>query len=196
MGGTILIFDNQVTVVWLTSVLALLIFYLNLQNIEISTDSLTGLFNRRQTDMYLSSLLQDAQRYPSLHLAVLDIDNFKQINDQYGHRVGDHALKTMAAVLRAVCGRSTFYSRYGGDEFVIVTKAGDTSHMAGLVEQINRKMAQTLKADRAPYKLTISAGIAQWSPQYQTFDQFFSAADMRLYQNKATLKRRAADRTP
>lgn len=194
VGGAILVFYNQVTVVWLTSVFALLIFYLNLQSIEISTDSLTGLFNRRQTDMYLRSLLQDAQRCQTLCLAVLDINNFKQINDQYGHMVGDHALKMMATVLHAVCGRSTFNSRYGGDEFVIVTKAGGRPRMAGLVEQINRKMAQALKAEQAPYPITISAGIAEWSPEYQTFDRFFAAADMRLYESKASLKRRAADR--
>lgn len=183
-GGLAQAVYNQITVVWLTTVAALLIVYINMQNIEIATDALTGLNNRRQTDAYLWGLIQDRGKYPSMTLAILDINHFKQINDQYGHITGDSALKAMAEAMRSVCGKDAFYSRYGGDEFVIVSKNGSDAQTREWVKQINQCLECYANANKLFYSLSVSAGIAIWSDRYDNVDAFFSAADTQLYENK------------
>ncbi len=112
LGAVAQVWFNQITVAWISTVLSLLIVFINIQNAEIATDALTGILNRRQTDSYLMSLMQSKTKL--FTLIVMDLDHFKQINDQNGHIVGDNALKAMAAVMRDICRKDEFFSRYGG----------------------------------------------------------------------------------
>ena len=192
-GGIIQIWFNQITVVWLSTILSLLIVFINIQNLEISTDVLTGLFNRRQTNLYLQSLLQPHSKPQTFTLAVLDIDNFKQINDQHGHMAGDHALKVMSNILQATCKKNEFCSRYGGDEFIIITHEGDDAYMQTLIDRVNADLAKYCKAKSLPYYLSVSAGSATYQADIETSDALFAIADARLYEQKARQRRRVSD---
>ncbi|HNW87886.1 MAG TPA: GGDEF domain-containing protein [Candidatus Limiplasma sp.] len=194
IGGIVLVLDNQITTVWLATMFSLLIIFVNTQNSEIFTDALTGLFNRRQASIYLWNLLQDGVRRPNLSLTVIDINNFKLVNDLYGHLAGDNALRATAQTLQEVCGDQTFCSRYGGDEFVIIIKEGDRAIPEAWLHKINGSLAMYSQAQRISPPLSISAGTAIWSEGYADADAFFRAADDRLYANKALFKQGASTR--
>lgn len=193
MGGIMQIFYCPVTVVWLSTVITLLIVYFNIQNAEIATDSLTGLYNRRQTDGYLQNLLQNDFAEKPICLAILDVDNFKLINDRYGHRTGDRTLQALANVLQTVCGRNIFCSRYGGDEFVLIDEQGNLDRMQQLLQQIDRQLNQYCTALGIECTLSISSGTTVRTKATDSVDALFSAADIQLYRNKSNLKRRAGD---
>ena len=71
LGGVMLVLNNQITVVWLATVLSLLIVFINIQNIEIFTDELTGLYNRRQADIYLLNIVQESAKVPNLSITIM-----------------------------------------------------------------------------------------------------------------------------
>jgi len=192
LGVVVQIWYHQVTVIWLATVISLLIMFINIQNAEIATDTLTGLFNRRHTDYYLQNLFQLGHKQKPFRLLLMDLNNFKQINDRFGHNAGDNALKLMGAALQSVCGKSAFYSRYGGDEFVIITRQSYPECLA-LIERINQHLSRICLYFALPYSLSISAGIAEWSPDITSPDALFAQADSRLYQQKSRLGRRATD---
>ncbi len=194
IGGIIQIWFCPVTVVWLVPVFASLIVFINIQNSEISTDALTGLYNRRQTDSYLQSLVQSNAAEKQVGLAILDMDNFKQVNDLYGHLSGDHALRMMAGVLQAECDKGTFFSRYGGDEFLLITRHKSPVMIEELIGRISAGLQKRSETSGIRYSLTLSAGAAIWAEGMATVDDLFAAADAKLYQNKQKMGRRSEDR--
>ncbi len=194
VGGILQVHYAYVTVVWLSTVLALLVLFINEQNVEISTDPLTGLYNRKQTDIYLQNLLQSNLGYDRLCLMMIDVDNFKRINDEFGHLKGDQALRILASAMRAECDKRTFFSRYGGDEFVICALGCDMETLCLLPQRLNRWLADYCLSMKLPFSLSISAGVAQWSQTMSGLDALYAEADAKLYQDKAKMKRRSGDR--
>lgn len=182
---------NWVTTVWLATVLSLLVVFINLQNAEISTDPLTGLFNRRKADVYLQNLVQVSASSCPIFLAILDMDHFKQINDLYGHLSGDNGLRALAEAMRLSCGKNDFYSRYGGDEFLIISTGSNEAYLETLLQNVGQRLSEYCQALYLPYTLTISAGYAQWNTAMATPDALFTAADEALYRQKAN--RRTAE---
>ena len=151
---------------------------------EATTDSLTGLYNRRYLYNLFPKLWSEAMRSnKSLALIIIDIDHFKKINDRYGHPTGDSVLLHLAIVLRANCRESDFLFRIGGEEFLILTsgdKEGGT--------QVAEKIRGTL--EREPYSdaeciipVTASFGVAQADAGDGTggLEQLMQRADQALY---------------
>jgi diguanylate cyclase (GGDEF)-like protein/PAS domain S-box-containing protein len=141
-----------------------------------ATDFLTGLPNRRSWDEILARELSRASRDGSTFcIAVLDIDHFKEINDQLGHLEGDHFLKRCAAVWRGTVRASDVLARFGGEEFVL------------LLPQCGLEEAKTV-TDRVrlatPDARTCSAGLAAWD-QSESMSRLFARADHALYDAKA-----------
>jgi len=101
-------------------VLSLLVVFLNIQNYSIHTDHLTGLNNRRKLDAYLKEKINLCTSDKVFSIILLDINDFKCINDTYGHNIGDNALETAAKLLKSCLRARDFIARYGGDEFCIV----------------------------------------------------------------------------
>jgi diguanylate cyclase (GGDEF)-like protein len=180
---------TTVTVVWLSTVIALLILFINTQNAEIFTDSLTGLYNRKKANCYMQSFSQTN----GVYMAVLDVDNFKRINDCFGHLTGDKALKIVADTLQAVCDRDTFLSRYGGDEFMLISRQGGKKKLEGMLKRVEKNLLDYCSVNKLSYSLSISAGIAEGDESTESIDALFSAADTQLYRSKTKLKRRADD---
>ncbi|MEA2484979.1 MAG: hypothetical protein QOD46_90, partial [Actinomycetota bacterium] len=125
-------------------------------------DPLTQLFNRRRFDEELARLLAHSKRYHApAALFILDLDNFKQINDTRGHAAGDQALKTIGDLLRANLRSSDIAARLGGDEFAILLAEGDANaakRVAGKLLAAVRKACESQNGDPAPIRLSI--GIA------------------------------------
>ncbi|HEV3230733.1 MAG TPA: GGDEF domain-containing protein, partial [Candidatus Dormibacteraeota bacterium] len=151
------------------------------------TDSLTGLHNRRflreQLDRELARCVRG--RYP-VSLVIFDIDNFKTINDTYGHLVGDEALKHVGRVLSEPLRRSSTICRYGGDEFCIVVPDCDREEASRVGERLLRQINETpfVVEGHGPIPLAASGGVATQYPDAPATVDLFELADRELIQAK------------
>ena len=145
-------------------------------------DKLTGIYNRRKLDEYMESELNRAKRYHQpLSFMILDIDHFKNINDTYGHPVGDSTLQTLAKILTDNLRKSDILGRYGGEEFLIICPETDNNQTALLAEKLRACVENTLFDDIK--NMTISIGVAEFKGE-NTVKELLSRADRALYQAK------------
>lgn len=152
-----------------------------------ATDELTRLPNRREGLAQLEFLHKDSLRKKRPYsVAVIDIDHFKKLNDQYGRACGDIVLQAFAVLAkRALRGRDVCF-RYGGEEFVILLPETTLAEGHRVVERLRRDWGEselTLPGGRA-VQVTFSVGLAQFSMSGVTFDAVVKAADMALYEAK------------
>jgi len=157
------------------------------------TDPLTGLFNRRKFDETLNQEVSRALRYGPLSLAVIDLDYFKSVNDQYGHQAGDDALKAVAKVLRTSCRTTDTCARVGGDEFAIILPHSDANAAEVVRRRIQYQIARTLVplADGG-IKIGLSIGVATLPRDATSAAELIAAADAAMYQAKQASRCRPA----
>ena len=144
------------------------------------TDALTGLLNRRA----LFTFAGNAPVAPATAVIMLDLDDFKTINDRFGHAIGDEVLVRFAAILSRALGPKDVAARLGGEEFCLLVHATSAAAVHALADGIRLEFASTepLPGDFGPP--TVSAGIAIASPRPETFDALLRAADELLYRAK------------
>ena len=166
--------------------------YANLEKLSI-TDELTGLYNRRYLISKLSEELERAKRYSKfLTIMILDLNNFKQFNDNNGHVRGDILLKNVTVLLKDSIRKPDFIARYGGDEFVIVMPETDKNMAHNLTERLKIKLEQyNLKnlGDVTKKKISFSAGIAEFPDEANNIDELIKKADIELYSSKRKNKK-------
>jgi diguanylate cyclase (GGDEF)-like protein len=166
------------------------------------TDDLTKLHNARYLRQFLLNEIRRARRYGSSVAALfLDLDDFKQINDEHGHLVGSHVLMEMAAVILSSIRDTDAVARYGGDEFVIVLPDTGTELAGQVAERIrNRINRHNFNGGRRlQLSLTASFGCASFPKHASSPQQLIACADTAMYEAKAANKncvRFAADLTP
>ncbi len=157
---------------------------------EALTDGLTELPNRRRLEEALGAELTRVRRYGGrFALVVADLDDFKQVNDRYGHLAGDDVLRAFAEVLRANVRDLDTAARYGGEEFALLLPETDLAGAERVAERIRKEMAaRAIKTfPGAVLHVTVSFGVAA-HPESRTQDELFSAADEALYRAKASGK--------
>jgi diguanylate cyclase (GGDEF)-like protein len=147
------------------------------------TDPLTGLANRRQLERELARDFAAAQRGRVLTAVIFDLDDFKAYNDTFGHLAGDEGLQIFASALRAETRAMNLVARYGGDEFVALLSETDAAGAAVFVERVRRRFDLEISA-LGHGGLTISAGIATYSPDMDTAEDLLRRADAELYRTK------------
>ena len=159
---------------------------------EISTDPLTGLNNRGQLLHYIA---QKTNLYREGRLTIVvmfDINDFKQINDTYGHAEGDHALILVADSFREVIrNHSTpmVLARYGGDEFILIAHPTGEAEIEPLICEIREQIKARCREESTPYVVSISAGAEALNGREDTFQRCMQRADKNLYADKAKQKR-------
>ncbi|HZD09160.1 MAG TPA: GGDEF domain-containing protein [Candidatus Limnocylindrales bacterium] len=157
---------------------------------QAETDQLTGIYNRRHFETSLEQEIERARRYGApLALLMIDVDNFKKLNDSHGHLVGDRMLCRLARECESCLRTPDVFCRYGGDEFVII--APETSALAAIT--MARRMRQNIEAlgtDKSFGTLAISIGIAVWEDSFKANNDFIAAADSALYQAKSAGRNR------
>jgi diguanylate cyclase (GGDEF)-like protein len=153
------------------------------------TDPLTGLLNRRGLEDLLDGELGGAQevRQP-LSLAVLDCDDFKDVNDRAGHEFGDALLREVGLVLGGICPEGAAAARVGGDEFVVMLRGMDADAAIAATERLRAGLSEGL--DDAGFPLRLSAGISTYPYDGAGTTQLLRAADQALYRAKARGKNR------
>lgn len=166
----------------------------NLEQISIS-DSLTKVYNRHYFNKKFAELFNLSKRSNTvISLAIFDLDKFKNINDTYGHLVGDIVLETTAARIKKVLNRkSDFIARYGGDEFVVVLYdtglEGSKSVISQIKTSVNKDMKINLNGAELDLNITISCGLKSLIPDKDdSFNEIIAAADKNLYLEKELKK--------
>ena len=148
------------------------------------TDALTGVANRLRATESLERLLRLARRRGEwLSLALLDLDHFKQVNDRYGHEVGDEVLQGVAALLASSFRADDVVGRWGGEEFIVGMYDGTKLRLARALEQIlvRLRQRQFLARDGSQFHVTYSAGVAQFPEDGTDVQELYRAADAALY---------------
>ena len=152
--------------------------YYDNEHDPMTRDALTQAFNRLTFERRRSAL-------STYSLILLDIDNFKLINDSYGHQAGDHVLRTVGSALRLGSGDRVF--RVGGEEFAVLLAGCSARDALTVAERLVRRVAELEVLEGHP--VTISAGVA-WSGNPATHEATYRDADKALYQAKLTGKNR------
>lgn len=151
----------------------------------MTRDSLTGLYNHTTTTEIISAILAHASRdNESLVLAALDLDLFKQVNDNYGHLAGDQVLLALSHMLKNRLRHGDIVGRYGGEEFVILLRNTGTAAAYELLDQLRKEFSGIVfSAGHDTFQCTFSIGLSAYS-SYSTLDELMHHADSALYQAK------------
>ena len=169
--------------------LSLLIIFVNIQNHSMYTDYLTGINNRKKLDLYLREKINTSIENKTFSAIMIDLNDFKSINDTFGHDVGDHALKVCVKILNSCIGEHDFISRFGGDEFCIILNTCDENRLKEIVEIIKQSFEKDYQSGKYPYKLGVSMGYASYDYNSSMKSKdFLKELDVLMYQNKQLLK--------
>lgn len=152
-----------------------------------ATDYLTGLPNRRSITATGEARFKSAQRSNAgFAVAVVDIDNFKAINDRYGHEAGDRALKHIAGVLEQQCRGPSMVGRQGGEEFVVLIEDAGATEAQAVAERLRMAVGlNPLQIDDAAIRITVSIGVSVRGAAEVAYDRLLQRADRALYAAKA-----------
>lgn len=163
--------------------LSALIIFLFIQNQDIFTDYLTGVANRKKLELYLRKMINNSVPHQTFSAIMIDLDNFKAINDTFGHKVGDEALQTAAELLRGCLQKQDFIARYGGDEFYVVLGTSDIDVLNGIVRRIRTSIEDYNSKSNLPYKFGLSMGYAIYEYGMNA-DDFINMIDKLMYEHK------------
>jgi diguanylate cyclase (GGDEF)-like protein len=158
------------------------------------TDALTGLANRRSFDEELALEWRRAERVGDpLALILADIDNFKQVNDRYGHQLGDEVLRKVGEVIGSTVRQVDFAARYGGEEFAVIVPETDLDGAVKLAERLRTDLmkAHVELTDGTQLQVTASFGVAV-NGELNRAEELIAAADEALYEAKRAGKNRVA----
>lgn len=158
--------------------------------LETTHDNLTTLFNRYYFDEVLEQTVSSAKRYNTdISLLFLDIDNFKDVNDTYGHTFGDTTLQKVAAIIKEEKRDSDIAARYGGEEFVLLMPHTESMNAYILAERIRQKIEEILfETDGKTFSVTISGGLASYPQNAKNSSELLHNADSALYLAKGAGK--------
>lgn len=185
VGGALQTVFYQVPLSLTGVAVSMLVLFINVQNKGMNIDSLTGIYNRRKLDNYLYEKISSSNSKKTFSVILIDMDNFKDINDHWGHVMGDRALRATASILRSSCTYKAFVARYGGDEFCIILDNVDADCLKKCAERIRDNLAAFNDLNKMPYCLGFSIG-------YKVYDQkarlsandFLREVDKLMYQDK------------
>lgn len=199
-----MIFNIVVSVVIISVLLGHIVYHLNRSNyfqsrelrnqqqriqILADHDQLTGLYTRREFENRYRDEFERTKRYGSnLSVMMVDLDHFKEINDTYGHPMGDAVLETTGEVIQRKTRSSDVTGRYGGEEFCLVLPETPLEGAKKSAERLRESLAEeTFKTkDGETFQVTCSIGIADYSPKYEDPEALLEEADDALYEAKET----------
>jgi diguanylate cyclase (GGDEF)-like protein len=177
------------TMLWTFGFVFMINQHLNAElDLQANTDELTGVFNRRHFLDLAHRELQRANRYKRpLAIVFFDIDHFKQINDTYGHAVGDQALLAFTKICKKNIRGIDLFARFGGDEFVLLMPETNCEQAHEVAKRICLTLAsQSIDIGGNLFSIMASSGISTLSTEYESLDMLLGQADKALYQAKET----------
>lgn len=157
--------------------------YISAQSESYYIDSLSGLYNRSYLDDYMGNVAE-SRKARSVIAIMIDMDKFKEINDTWGHLSGDEAITKCGDLFKKHLGSKGFVTRYGGDEFILVTNFNDKEDAEKLMKCICDEADSINSKGENPYKLEFSYGIAKFHIGEEDYENFLRRMDKRMYAMK------------
>jgi diguanylate cyclase (GGDEF)-like protein len=174
--------------IWPCLSAAFLYLYFFIIQSDSSLDNLTGIGNRYSFNQFIDRLSRQSTKQ-CYSIAMIDMDEFKKINDNFGHLEGDNALRDMAALIKGSIRHSDFAARYGGDEFVLAIRA--EQDIEALLARLQAAIEAYNNKNQKPYKIKISYGWDVFTTNSgQPIEDFLAHIDSLMYQHKAEQRRR------
>lgn len=181
LGVIIQLFCYGITTAWVSVTLAMTYVQMQLYAENIYVDELSGLYNRR----YLNRVLSKTEDIDCdfLYGIMMDINDFKSINDRLGHNMGDQAIRRMGEILSMSVMYNDVAIRYAGDEFIVLLSGADEAEVFSTMDRIRDNLQRFSESDNAPYKLSVSMG----STRFEVGDDaesFLRHMDEAMYEEK------------
>jgi diguanylate cyclase (GGDEF)-like protein len=190
IGVTLEAVLDKEAIIWTCFSSGLLYGYFFIIRIDSRIDNLTGIGNRYSFNEFIDKISKSNTKKP-YSIVMIDVDQFKLINDTLGHLEGDNALRDLAAIIKSSVRRSDFAARYGGDEFVLA--APSEEGVKKLLERVQQGIANHNEKKIRPYEIHISYGYDTYVPGGpRSIEEFLSHIDNLMYKNKAA-RRRSGD---
>ena len=162
-----------------------LFVHMHLQAIQMNTDYLTKIYNRRKLIFKLKDLILKAKPDKTFTGILIDIVEFKNINDSYGHQFGDLVLIKIAEILNNVIGSKNWVYRYGGDEFFIILNSSKKEVAFKYIEKINDELTSFKDSKDNPFKIELTFGCLVYDPfEKLSVNEFLETIDLLMYSNK------------
>jgi len=184
-----------VLLIWPMFALGIIVAYIFLETVGTSRDHLTNLFTRVKSDEYLKNLID---RQKEFAVIMIDLDKFKELNDTYGHNEGDNILKGFGIILMNVFNKDSLVSRFGGDEFFIITNSHTDEELQKFKEAIYKELKNPMYLNKYLKSLHFSFGYSFFKKNdVKSIDELVVEADNQMYEDKAinkNFKRRKSDR--
>lgn len=186
LGIIVQVFNYGISLTFIGIAIGLTGVYLSTQNESVYMDQLCNVYNRRYYNDYVRSFFDSRKKDDFLVGILMDMDDFKQINDNYGHNAGDKALQSFSSVLRKQINHIGFAVRYGGDEFILITKQSEVSPDA-IVDNIVKEIDAINATGENEFHLAFSYGIANMNSD-SNMEEFLRTMDDRMYEMKRNRK--------
>ncbi|MCR4902120.1 MAG: GGDEF domain-containing protein [Butyrivibrio sp.] len=166
-----------ISLIWPAAAVGLTLMIISMQNMNILFDTLTGIYNRH----YLETVRLEGQPFC---LMMLDLNNFKSINDEQGHSEGDVALISAADIIKSAIGDLGTVVRYAGDEFVVLLNSIDSEVCENTASDIKKAFNVYNNKSHKPYKLSVSIGWGIFDLSKNSMDEVMKTVDERMYEDK------------
>lgn len=189
-------FYNMSNIFYVTETVFCIITFINIHEDRVFIDALTGLNNRNRFKKYLSTVMMSSSvNRSNMYLTYIDVDEFKKINDNYGHVVGDLALRTVAEAMREVGAQTrSFIARLGGDEFAIISGHSNKEDYDKMVLTLSMLLDEKAAANFSEFKVKFSLGTTSLDIPNASMNDIIKIADRRMYEQKRIKKINNAQR--
>ncbi|QFJ55121.1 GGDEF domain-containing protein [Pseudobutyrivibrio xylanivorans] len=186
LGAVFQVFLANLELTYAGISLGCLVLFFCLQSRDVNIDYLTGVLNRRAIDIKIEEKVRICQTSGKEFVAVmLDVDNFKTINDNFGHDEGDKAIKIIAGILQDTFGRNAFIGRFGGDEFCVVVDNEGIDKLEERLDNVREKLQNQRKRHGWDRSVDVSFGYAIYnSNKYKSAKEFAESIDKQMYKEK------------
>ncbi len=184
IGSMLQFFHYGYSLMWLGVSIGMVYLFINVQKELSYVDMLSGLFNRQYLDN-LSLMYSEKKDTASIPAGImLDIDNFKSINDRFGHAVGDDAIATVGKILHTAVGDKGVICRYGGDEFIVLMYINAQKEMMDMIDTIKTQTALFNESGKKPYQIDFSVGYSTYQSKQESVDDFLKKIDTSMYEDR------------
>lgn len=189
--GTLLqVFHYGLNTMWTATAISILVAFINVQDNSIRKDYLTGLLNRRTLDFKLSEL-DEVKKERVIGGVMIDIDDFKIINDTYGHLYGDEALQHVSSILIKSFRKTDYIFRYAGDEFMVILELQHEDELKLVTARLNKNLELFNEHSNLPFEIKLSVGsdILKLNKDSDV-KSFISEIDSKMYEDKLERKKK------
>lgn len=186
------LWNSSYLTIWNSTAIVVILTYVIILNDQIYRDSLTGLENRLAYEQFIQKL--NKNNFKRIYMIYIDIDNFKNINDRFGHSEGDEALKIFAnLIIDNFQLRHKKILRVGGDEFLIIIKDKNEEKIKECLKNLKTQIEDYNSRKEKPYEINYSYGLEQYSDAFESMNQLLDHVDHKMYKHKLSKKKSKVD---